>query len=412
MKKLFEEIINTLRNGDSISKNTQELKEDISKGNISISDFYLSFIKYLKENNENEKNLKTFEMIESYIKNEISIIDLSKELFLKKISIDQDKRDGHTPQFRHKQDETFFDEILRVLYEFTRNDLENPKGVCFDFCLFVAGLQIAKKESNSLYIWNSIEKTSGENNYILIGKEKNHYIVLDPFNETYKPLENYNLVNVGFKLVELNKENLLKESMSLTGYDQEIVDYKKILEYFGVLKTKSDSDLDFLRSHNYYERLRVEKTASFEEIKTNFKLLIAKYHPDINPSDSYATEKTQLLVEAYTCLKSEVLRREYDLTLEKEKSKRLENRGPNATYFDRDLERIIREFQKKHNYDSYKSILEALTRQTKEKITRESSMNDLKYNNIINKEKYINNIYDNEKKSFIDNIDFTRRRGF
>lgn len=414
MNHLFEEIIKNLREDKSISTSTRELKENIQNGNISISDVLLSFIKYLKVINLNEKNSKTFETIDNYFNNEISLIDLSKEIFLKKVIVDQDKRDGHTPQFQYKQDETFLDEMLRVFYEFTRSDLENPKGVCFDFCLFIGGLQVAKKESNSLYIWNSIERISGENNYILFEKGKESVMVLDPFNERYEPVEKYNLSSVGFKLVELNKDNLLKESMPLTGYDQNIVVYKELLKYFGVIKITRDSDLKYLREHNYYERLGVLRTSTFEEIKSNFKKLIAKYHPDVNPEDPYATEKTQLIVEAYNCLKSETLKKEYDLSLEKENQSDLQKErketSTSTTHFDGDLERMIREFQRKYDYDSYERILESLTRPTKEKITRESSLSDLKYNNFIKEEKMINNIYD--KIDINDNIDYIRRGRF
>lgn len=83
-------------------------------------------------------------MIEKYLNNQISLQHLSQEIFLKKIVVDQDKRDFHQGQFHHNSDETFLDEIFRVIYEFTRNDLIVPKGVCYDFCLFIAGLSIAK----------------------------------------------------------------------------------------------------------------------------------------------------------------------------------------------------------------------------------------------------------------------------
>ena len=126
MEVLFETIINNLREGNSISEVTNEIKLNISNGNLNTPDIILAFIKYLKSNYLNEKNSETFAMIEKYFSNQMSLQQLSQETFLKKVVVDQDKRDGHQPQFRHKLDETFLDKIFRVIYEFTRNDLEMP----------------------------------------------------------------------------------------------------------------------------------------------------------------------------------------------------------------------------------------------------------------------------------------------
>ena len=198
MEALFETIINNLREENSINETTNEIRLNIANGNLNVSDIILAFIKYLESNYLNEKNSETFTMIERYLNNQISLQQFSQGTILKKVVVDQDKKDGHHPQFRHNQDETFLDEIFRVIYEFTRNDLARPKGVCYDFCLFIIGLSIVKKDKRKIYIWNSIEHSSGENNFILFCVEDNNVIVYDPFNDAYMPLEKYNIANVGF----------------------------------------------------------------------------------------------------------------------------------------------------------------------------------------------------------------------
>lgn len=415
MENLFEIIINNLRDGNSISEITNDIKLVISNGNLKTSDIILAFIQYLNSNYLNENNSETFKAIESYISNQVSLEKLSQELFLKKVVVDQDKRDGHQPQFRHKPDETFLDEIFRVIFEFTRNDITKPKGVCFDFCLFITGLSIAKKDQRKIYIWNSIERSSGENNFILFCEEGENVLVYDPFNGVYLPIEKYDIAGVGFRLIELNDANILKVSSPLTGFDynpENIVYYNQIQELFKSIKSNKDEELELMKKQNYYQRLGVNKNATFEEIKSSFRKLISKYHPDINPDDRQATAKTQLIIEAYDCLKSDALRKEYDSTILENTTTKPEQEGsantatPNSEdiNFDEEIEKIIREFKKKYHVNSYEEILEVLTRMTRQKVKQESCREDLKHNNYLN---IINkNNYDIDN---IDNIDYFNR---
>ena len=412
MEGLFETIINNLREENSIKETTNEIRLNIANGNLNVSDIILAFIKYLESNYLNEKNSETFTMIERYLNNQISLQQFSQGTILKKVVVDQDKKDGHHPQFRHNQDETFLDEIFRVIYEFTRNDLARPKGVCYDFCLFITGLSIVKKDKRKIYIWNSIEHSSGENNFILFCVEDNNVIVYDPFNDAYMPLEKYNIANVGFKLIELDNHNILKESIELTGFNHEITYYKEIIKKFSSLDKDTDEELELLKSQDYYQRLSINRNSNYDEIKLSFRKLIAKYHPNINSNDKYATEKTQLIIEAYDCLKSDALRKEYDSKIAQSNLSDNEPQNPNNNTqtsknddgFDAELERIIREFKMKYHVDSYKDIIELLTQMTRQKVRQESDKSDLEYNNYRNNINYsitnIYNIQDNKK----DNI--------
>ena len=63
---------------------------------------------------------------------------------------------------------------------------------------------------------------------------------------------------------------------------------------------------------DYYQRLRVPRNASREEIKTAFRRLARQYHPDLNPNNPRAQETFQALREAYEVLIDSVQRQRYD----------------------------------------------------------------------------------------------------
>src|SRR5262245_2485504 len=63
---------------------------------------------------------------------------------------------------------------------------------------------------------------------------------------------------------------------------------------------------------DYYEILGVGKTASADEIKSAYRRLALKYHPDKNPGDKAAEEKFKEAAEAYEALSDPNKRAAYD----------------------------------------------------------------------------------------------------
>jgi len=67
-----------------------------------------------------------------------------------------------------------------------------------------------------------------------------------------------------------------------------------------------------MSKRDYYEVLGVTKTASEQEIKSAYRRLAVKYHPDKNPNDASAEEKFKEAAEAYSVLQDSEQRRRYD----------------------------------------------------------------------------------------------------
>jgi len=63
---------------------------------------------------------------------------------------------------------------------------------------------------------------------------------------------------------------------------------------------------------DYYEVLGVSKSATADEIKSAYRKLAMKYHPDRNPGDKAAEEKFKEAAEAYDVLHDAEKRRRYD----------------------------------------------------------------------------------------------------
>src|ERR1700759_1055234 len=67
--------------------------------------------------------------------------------------------------------------------------------------------------------------------------------------------------------------------------------------------------MDFI---DYYKVLGVNKNATADEIKTAYRKLARKHHPDLNPNDKEANKKFQQINEANEVLSDPDKRKKYD----------------------------------------------------------------------------------------------------
>lgn len=63
---------------------------------------------------------------------------------------------------------------------------------------------------------------------------------------------------------------------------------------------------------DYYKILGVDRKASADEIRTTYRKLAMKYHPDKNPGDKKAEERFKEINEAYQVLSDDAKRAKYD----------------------------------------------------------------------------------------------------
>ena len=67
-----------------------------------------------------------------------------------------------------------------------------------------------------------------------------------------------------------------------------------------------------MAKRDYYDVLGVSKSASPDELKSAYRKLAVKYHPDKNPGDKTAEDKFKEASEAYGVLSDKSKKENYD----------------------------------------------------------------------------------------------------
>lgn len=224
----FNRIIFNLKTGKRISNEVIEMIELIKQDERMLQFFLSTFLYKIIESNEYNKEVVM--VINDYLLGRITIEMLSYKLFNHgkvgyselddlydkslivhdniKRGIKDYKYQYINAQFYHFiNDETIFEKMIRVLYEFTRNDEPYLRGVCFDYCIFLTSLNIIKEKETKFVIFNGIED-EGTTNWFIINNE-NDKTVLDPFNGIYTKLEDYKVVKGVVSVIPTDVEYLM-----------------------------------------------------------------------------------------------------------------------------------------------------------------------------------------------------------
>lgn len=150
---------------------------------------------------------------------------------------------------------------------------------------------------------------------------------------------------------------------------------------------------------NYYEILEINEKASQEVIEKVYKVLVKKYHPDLQENSGEKAkyeEKIKEINEAYEVLSDEAKRKEYDTELELEKQKQEHyswtnntsnnvqnnninnNSAPNSQYSNMDYNSVNRQT----NSNSYNNQFEQEQQKAQEQFEKQFQQD---YQNAVNK---------------------------
>lgn len=80
----------------------------------------------------------------------------------------------------------------------------------------------------------------------------------------------------------------------------------------------------------HYDNLQISRSASLEVIKSAYRTLSAKYHPDRNLGDARCAEIMSIINNSYAVLSDEGARRQHDAWIRRQEAARSSRPGPHA----------------------------------------------------------------------------------
>lgn len=128
-----------------------------------------------------------------------------------------------------------------------------------------------------------------------------------------------------------------------------------------------------MNEDNLYKLLNVDKNASQDLIKTNYKKLLLLYHPDKKILNITNEEKTTLFLKirnAYNILSNEYTRKEYDNTLNNSSSEKFNN-------FSSFIDRITSDIKKVFSFSEYNILLTLLDNKIKNNLLAEANIENM-----------------------------------
>lgn len=124
------------------------------------------------------------------------------------------------------------------------------------------------------------------------------------------------------------------------------------------------------KNKDYYIILGIKPSAAQKEIKSAYRSLARKYHPDVNKGNKLSEEKFKEIGEAYSVLSDEKKRKQYDLI-------KGFNQEPKTTNQDNSQQ------TKKRTSDAYKQTVDEEV-PPKEKTSQKEAKSDKSFNDVFN----------------------------
>lgn len=132
--------------------------------------------------------------------------------------------------------------------------------------------------------------------------------------------------------------------------------------------------MENFKNKDYYQVLGVNPNAAQKEIKSAYRTLARKYHPDVNPGNKLSESKFKEIGEAYSILVDENKRKQYDLLrgIKKEPKKesndtqQARKQASNAYTETKNPSKSDQETEKKSFNDVFSDILGGIFKKTNE----------------------------------------------
>jgi DnaJ-class molecular chaperone len=113
-------------------------------------------------------------------------------------------------------------------------------------------------------------------------------------------------------------------------------------------------------SIDYYSVLGLDKAAGQDQVKTAYRNLALKYHPDRNKDDPAATERMKQLNEAYAVLSDPAKRREYDYARQRYGASASEHYRQTHSQGDifrgSDIDQVFAEFARQFGFRGFEEV--------------------------------------------------------
>lgn len=283
--------------GDKKTKNDELVLEKLNEFHSEIVDDYIEKIDEIFGYDEVSEYCD--KLFTKHYENDGNLLDLEKlsNKFIKYLS---------SEYAIDKNDDKIIITLLNIV--FTAYDMVDESHIYIAFLIVK-------------FLWNKNVFFRKGNNYVLKGQaqtlsdDENIFENLDEFKETYwmyfyKSLKSkehcyFLCAFVSEEYNDLILDYLYELKLPLSWNVSSLEEFIKIFE---LQREYINEDEDFI---DYYEILEINNTATDFDIKKAYRLLIAKYHPDVC-KDIDSSKKSIEINRAYEILSNDKLKKEYD----------------------------------------------------------------------------------------------------